>query len=138
MENDIRKFEADIKAFAKELENTINKAISDISETLYRKIVRYTPNATGRAQGNWNISVKTLDTSIDVDIQGSPDEMLARARVRFSKVKGAITSKDIVYIANSLYYVLYLENGTNRMTARGMLARSIEETKEFVSSALTR
>jgi HK97 gp10 family phage protein len=136
MRDDIRKFESDLTAFAKALDITVAKSVEKIAEALLEKIVGNTPNHTGRAQGNWNVSINTLDTSIDTKISGSTEEMLALVRSRFARVKGQIRASDIVYITNSLYYVMYLEHGTNKMRPFAMVSRSIEEVKTFVIKSL--
>jgi hypothetical protein len=81
------------------------------------RIVERTPVDTGRARGNWNFSIGTVDgsTTEDTDKTGT---------VTISKIRsGTKAAKfgDTVYIANGLPYIHRLEYGWSKQAPAGMV-----------------
>lgn len=76
---------------------------------------------TGLSRGNWHVSI------------GSPSDALKglqnEAAVTAAAAAGleALGDFDVVYLNNNVHYVSYLENGTPRIPAVAMVARTLAE-----------
>jgi hypothetical protein len=125
--------------------NQFNKAIEDMSARAYRraveatkrvayrlqkKVVEATPIDTGRAAGNWGLSVgKPIEGYDDPPTAGwSKSEVRARtiSKAR-SMLKGYKEASQTIYLANNVPYITILEYGSNVHAARAMLSTSMEE-----------
>ena len=104
---------------------------------LFEKIIRKTPVDTGRARGNWRISVNGFDDSI-VPIEGHTGEVYEDlgpvGLTTLGMAQAALTPQSvplgsIIYISNSLPYILRLEQGWSKQAAAGMVATSVAEVE---------
>jgi hypothetical protein len=104
----------------------VKAALADRPDKLVRafalkcagKIIKRTPVDTGRARGNWNVSVGEADGSTNdaaKDKTGVKTIMSARGALR-----GAVYGDD-VWIANGLPYIGRLEKGWSKQAPGGMV-----------------
>lgn len=92
----------DLSEYAEKKKVEIKKVRKAFAFALYSSIVKKTPVATGRARGNWNISV------------GSPDESISASTVpKFSSVESVPepNGDESIFITNNLPYITKLEYG---------------------------
>lgn len=90
---------------------------------LLRRIVLKTPVDTGRARGNWQVTV-------GVPAEGELDDSDRRGRETIARGKANmvdVSFSGIIWIANNLPYILQLEGGWSGQAPVGMLAVSMEE-----------
>jgi hypothetical protein len=122
-----------INDFAKETPQltvqVTNKAILD----LFTKVVLDTPVDTGRARGNWQVSIgHSLESSlITKDKDGNETIRSAQAKLLNDKTSFA------VFIQNNLSYIKRLEYGWSRKSPRGMLRKNIALMNSFLKNALS-
>jgi len=89
-----------------------------------KRIVYKTPVDTGRARGNWQVSVGSPRAQ-----EYEEDESGARTILGIQHDSRGVDIDDVVYIVNGVEYVKYLEEGTPKTPAYGMIAVTIEELK---------
>jgi len=98
---------SDITKAQKSLKTNPDKLMRAFALEAANRIIKRTPVDTGRARGNWNLSIDSIDASTteDTDKKGSQTIMRARANVASAGIE------DTVFIANGLPYIKTLENG---------------------------
>ncbi len=84
-------------------------------------VVQRTPVDTGRARGNWQVSLEApvLDLLEAMDKTGGSTIQAAVAQL------GAIKPFSITYIQNNLPYISELERGTSTQAPNGMVAVTV-------------
>jgi len=98
------------------------------------RIIKRTPVDTGRARGNWNLSIDTIDSSTieETDRTGSTTLMKARSNV------APATIDDTVFIANGLPYIKRLENGWSEQAPKGMVRLTAAELRPLADDIARR
>lgn len=111
-------FDSDINRFAErtglEMDTVIRKLVFDA----HRMVTKKTPVDTGRARANWNVSVNTIDRSVNENARGQQTPALRKG-------DGLKTT----YIVNSLPYIHALETGSSKQAPNGMVAITINELR---------
>ena len=107
---------------------------------ILRRAVLKTPVDTGRARGNWQLTVNRIVTSvIDRVDDGSPSHSVGEAPRRgagkdtVDKGLGKLSRVklgDTIYITNNVDYIVYLEEGTEKIPPQKMLAEAIQEIEQ--------
>lgn len=135
MATDFRKFELELDAFCKKVEQSAATVTKRVAFDLFRRIVRKTPVDTGRARAAWNMSVNEAHRTVPPEGQASYPEPTAGALV--------VQPGDEIWISNNLPYIVKLEEGGytkkketgktkggfSLQAPHGMVAVSIEEVK---------
>lgn len=98
-------FGANIANYAKKTKLSIDDAISSINLQLATDIISNTPRDLGRAQGNWNASLQTID--ISVSDTREKEDAISDAETIAKKSAG-----EIFYLTNNLDYIYKIEFGT--------------------------
>ena len=110
--------------------------------SLYSSIVKKTPVDTGRARGNWNISIGKDDLSVTDD-----------KKIKFkSKQEVPLATKDeSIYIVNNIDYITKLEyggypnpaktgnktvNGYSKKAPNGMVGVTLANVEKFFDQAI--
>ncbi len=93
---------------------------------LLRRVVLKTPVDTGRARGNWQVSLGqpaqgTVDRVGGAGAVTRATVEEARQRMKFPQPYA------VIYITNNIAYILVLEGGWSQQAPVGMLAVSMEE-----------
>jgi len=110
--------------FNRVVENALTQIPADLVKTATKKIalevlrgvVMLTPVDTGRARGNWQ-------TEIGVIPEG---ERQSQNPVQDgTAILATLQPFQTVYLANNVPYILYLEQGTEKMAPRAMVARTV-------------
>ena len=89
----------------------------------YTRITLRTPVRTGRARGNWHITInQPSDAQLDRTATGGPPP------AELGKLTPA-TVKDFpsIYIQNALPYIQELENGSSKQMPQGMVGVTLNE-----------
>ena len=118
-------FDSDIKRFSKTTGIALDKAVRTIAFDAFAIVTRKTPVDTGRAKGNWNISVGTPDKSINEAATSTGKGKPARNTMNVKKGDGMKP----IFITNSLDYIHDLEDGTSTQAPRGMVAITVNEIR---------
>lgn len=101
----------------------------EVALRIYRGIVEKTPVDTGRARGNWHISV------------GNPDPYTRETKTRtplpseYKKVEQA-KPEDTIYIQNNLPYIKRLEYGSSKQAPQGMVRLTMQEVSTYIDEVV--
>lgn len=81
-------------------------------------IVMSTPVDTGRARGNWNVSVGQIDSTVKEEGFPSPQDALSAGQTTIGQWR---LGSGVIFIANSLPYIQRLEDGYSAQAPNGMI-----------------
>lgn len=101
-----------------------NQAVRMLALEALSRIVLRTPVDTGRARGNWNVGVGEADAGFawdQYDAQGQGT--IARGQ---ALLEGAPPGQ-VLYVTNSIAYILPLEHGHSKQAPAGMVAVTLAE-----------
>ena len=131
----------DVKKFKMQIKNEIDDVLVQSQEfkekigfDCFAGIVKRTPVDTGRARGNWMVSLgSAVEAVVDSgptisDGQSSPSALINQGMSTISKSK---PGQDIV-ISNNLPYIVFLEEGTTKQNAKGMVAHNVARVSKEV------
>lgn len=90
---------------------------------ILRGVVLKTPVDTGRARGNWQAAVNSEPTA---EINRQDKEGESTIEEGGKSIANAVIG-DTIFITNNVPYVLYLEEGTDKMPPQKMLAHTLQE-----------
>lgn len=131
----------------KELARRYGMAIKEVQRQLvfsiYNNVCKRTPVDTGRARGNWNISVNKLDGDYD-------ENRTEQQYTSPSQLPAAENNDDTFYIYNNLPYITKLEyggytdkpetektvNGFSKQAPQGMVGVTLANIERFVEEAV--
>jgi hypothetical protein len=121
---DMAGFQADLQRFASQL-------LPDQVQALGRKIaldaltgvVFLTPVDTGRAKGNWQVSLDVPAEGVVDVIDRSGLQTISRGQ---SVIAQATRFPTVIWITNNLPYIDELENGSSTQAPNGMVAVTLE------------
>ena len=131
-------FAADIGAFAQKAGTSLDETVRSVTAELFIGIVKSTPVDTGRAKGNWQVTVG-LPASGEIErTDDSPrgsvgPEMAATCN---NDIGGA---GSVTYLTNNLPYIMPLEEGHSDQAAPGAMVRgNFERVTSIVENAARR
>ena len=120
----VNAFNMDLNRLAKDLGIETDKVVRKVTFQLWNGITLKTPVDTGRAKGNWNMSVGRKDTSTNDNATSTPQGQPAKKPFL---IKGSGVS--VIYITNSLPYIYALEHGHSQKASAGMVAVTVNEVR---------
>ena len=122
-------FALSFKKYQNKTEQQIDKIIRGTALDLTSAIILDTPVDTGRAKGNWQVSIdQTKENELSMeDKSGSPT--ISKAKNELSKPIGRY-----IYIQNNLPYIERLEYGWSSKAPEGMVRRNIIKFNKFLTS----
>lgn len=126
--NDIEDFEHQLDMeFEEKVEGQALLVFKKVGMELLSRIVLKTPVDTGRARGNWVVSIGERDyVERDVtDKQGGNTIMAEGGKVT------ALTDLRTIWVQNNLAYIGSLEDGHSKQAPAGMVAVSIAEVESM-------
>lgn len=93
---------------------------------LFRRIVMRTPVDTGRARGNWQLTIGAPATDILPIRRNDANISMAGA------ILNLMTPYSDIWITNNVPYILALEYGHSDQAPKGMVRVSLDEVKAMV------
>lgn len=125
--DNLNQFNNEIDNFAKSIPGKVIALQKKIVLEALRQIVLRTPVDTGRARGNWQTTiVQPAGGQLDaVDKQG--DETITKGLAAIA----TLLPYQVVYIANNLEYIEFLEDGSSKQTPEGMVKMTVEELRQM-------
>jgi len=90
-------------------------------------LVLSTPFDTGRARGNWNVSTGRPDNRVTEDTDPTGGSSVNRGT---QVIEAWELGGGTIYIANSLPYILALENGSSQQRPEGMTQHGLAAARE--------
>jgi len=124
-------FKADLEKFAKKTDIAIELVVTKLAFEIYKGITQKTPVLTGRAKGNWNIGIGSIDNSINLDATSSEF-----GSAGFLKQPPKNAGKKAIYITNHLPYILTLEFGNANRTPNNMVSLTMNENERMVKNVI--
>ena len=129
--------------FTLDLNRAINKAkvsadlvVKKVTIDIFNHVIMRTPVDTGRARGAWQVGwnqipradVDKEDNKSPVTRDGSGESLAKEDATRF--VIGSTSLGGIVYLANNMPYIKFLEYGSSQQSAQGMVRITIQEYQD--------
>lgn len=105
--------------------------VKKLAIELFKLIVLKTPVDTGRARASWNLSAGIIDTSVEPSGEYEKGQALAKARL--SNLPGNFR---VIWITNSLPYIIALEHGHSTQAPAGMVGLSVEEIEFYLDGVI--
>ena len=130
-------FALDMKRFASNTKVSMRTVTRKVALEIFRGVVMKTPVDTGRAKGNWQVSIGTPATGIAEWTDKTPEghlssESLAKITREVESWDGA---KVAIYLSNNLAYIERLENGYSGQSPTGMVRVTLREYPGIVQRA---
>jgi len=126
LDADTRRFNAEIEKFAKNLTpDEVVKLQKKVVFDALNKILMRTPVDTGRARGNWQVSIANYPFG---EVR-STDRGGGTTTQKGAAALANLTPFQVVYIANNLPYIQALENGSSKQSPQGMMAVTYQELR---------
>jgi HK97 gp10 family phage protein len=118
MNGDVQKFKADIPKIAEVLNKKVSDVVKWAALACVAEIIPHHPVDTGYSRANWRIGMDEPNTEVSAppakvtrSKKGKVTNKVPMRKPTASDIKkGALT----VLVTNSVHYVRWLENGTNR------------------------
>ena len=111
----------DLTKYAQAKADSIKDCRRKVAVKLFEAVVKRTPVDTGRARGNWQVSVGFDSTAttdrVDKQPAGSNPGFLAEEQRKIESVQGDET----IFIHNNLPYIRRLEYGHSKQSPKGMV-----------------
>jgi hypothetical protein len=117
-------FNKEVRTWAKErTPEEIKKFQRYIVIEALRRLVLKTPVDTGRARGNWQVTIADIPEGETGTTDTAGQDTIATG----IQALQSLGVYQIVYITNNVPYIVYLENGTSKQAPQGMVRITIEE-----------
>lgn len=126
---DLEAFSSRISIRAKEVAANAEKIVRRAAVAADGALILTTPRDTGRAAGNWNVSIGRVNTSVRE--LNFPDQSgaMAEGQARLGKWK---LGSGTIFIANSLPYILPLEHGSSAKAPNGMMQHALIAARQQI------
>jgi hypothetical protein len=92
-----------------------------------RRLAFRTPVDTGRARGNWQVTIKMPAQGTLPLCDKTGDEVVAKGVAAIS----LLPPGQVVWISNNVEYIEFLEEGSSRQAPHGMLRVTVEELRSL-------
>lgn len=106
------------------VEDKENVIIRKIALDLFKKVILKTPVLSGRARGNWYVSVG-VPARVEQDTQDKSG--MATIAMAQSEIYRWSPKDNNIYLTNNLPYIYGLERGRSKKAPNGMVKISIAE-----------
>jgi len=116
-----------LETFGKE---TLEQAPRKVALEVFSRVVKKTPVKTGRARGNWQVSVGSpVDGVLDVEDKagGATISAITNGIESWEPIKAAI------FLSNNVPYIGALENGRSAQAPDGMVKTTLSEYRGIVN-----
>ena len=129
MANNVDQFNREVAKFTKDFmpRQMVLFHKSIVLDALAR-LVQKTPVDTGRARGNWQVTINELPTG-ELKVTGTPPEEGSPASSRELVPAELIDlqPESVVYVTNNVHYISYLNDGTSRQAPKHFIEETIDE-----------
>ncbi len=125
-------FALDISRFVAKANGNVDLVIKKITFDIFRRVIMKTPVDSGRARGAWSVSIgePAAGSNRPLDPSGN-----ATASEVAGVVNGQMTAGKIIFLTNTLPYILRLEEGYSKQAPIGMVYTTLREFPQVVESA---
>jgi len=129
--DNLAQFNREIDAFARKVPDRAVLVQKNVTMEALRRLVFKTPVKSGRARGNWQVTIgDPAMGQLDVlDVDGSMTVAAGLAAL------AGLPPYQIVWISNNVDYIERLEHGHSKQAPEGMLAVTVEELRAMFREA---
>jgi hypothetical protein len=120
------KFKFNPRVVKANIDQLVIRVQQKIAFQLLEGIINMNPVLTGRARGNWQVSIGSPSETIMMTNWPSAGEAIQRGAATIS----SLTTLGAIYLVNNLPYIVPLEQGTSKQAPQGM----VQVTLDRVSS----
>jgi len=142
MESNLAQFNSEVTQFARSIPGKLTVLQKKIVLEALRRLVEKTPVDTGRARGNWQVTIANpAEGQVGGDwpaTKGPPRTTRPPLRPEdHSVIKTGMAiltgmpDFQVVWISNNIDYIEELEHGHSKQAPEGMLAVTIEELRNM-------
>ena len=119
----LAQFNATVQRFADSVPEKIIPLHKKIGLEALRRVVLKTPVDTGRARGNWQVSIgdPALTMLEAADRTGSDTIAIGTAQLENLK------AYETIFLTNNVPYIIYLEEGSSKQAPAGMVKMTVDE-----------
>lgn len=130
------RFALDVSRFTKKAQGNMDLVLRKVLLDLFTRVIRRTPVDTGRARGNWMCSVsQAAMQQTGVLDRTSAGRGGGQAIAAMSETALNAKVGDVVYLTNTLPYILQLEYGSSKQAPAGMVGITLQEYPGIVEMA---
>lgn len=123
-------FAKDIAAWSDKTRVKIETAIRKIALDVFTEVVLKTPVDEGTARGNWLVAIGEIPTgTIEFD---DPTGTATISKIQAETMK--LQAGEVIYLTNSLPYILRLENGWSQQAPQGMVKLTVQRWRPIVDA----
>lgn len=131
-----KKLISDLKAYNKELDKKIKALIVKIAMEGFKNIAKGSPVDTGMFRSAWIVSFNTKPTGLpSVITSGDAQSALASVQKRLMKLS-TMKLGDLIYFINNTSYGIYIEFGSPRQEAIGMVRINTDKMRRKFQEGL--
>lgn len=132
MHRSLERFNREVKAYAAKIPGKVTVLQKKLVLEALRRIVQKTPVDTGRARGNWQVTIGGPASGVleRLDKDGSETIQKGLAAV------ASLPDFQVVWISNNLEYIEFLESGSSKQAPKGMVRLTILQLREMVRSGI--
>ena len=127
-------FAIDLKRFGEKAEANVERIFQKVALDLFRGVVMSTPVDTGRARGNWQVTLGA-PASGEVNVTGSAlgvgAASVAHGAETVKRAKGDVS----IFLTNNLPYIRALEYGHSKQAPNGMVRQNVARFPYLVDVA---
>jgi len=121
----VRRFQRQVDRFARSLPSELfPRFIRAVTLEVLRGVVLKTRVDTGRARGNWQVSIGSPPTG-----ETAPDKTGGRAISQGMTSLANYRGFESVYVGNNVPYIRFLNDGTERFRGDKMVERTLAEVE---------
>lgn len=117
------KFKFNPRVVGKQIDQVIILVQKKVAFQLLEGIVNMTPVDTGRARGNWMVTIGSPSTEVKTETY---DKVGAGTIAAGRSTIESLTTLGAIYLTNNLPYILPLENGSSKQAPGGMVQVTLD------------
>ncbi len=121
-------FTRDLRAFGIGIEEEVNAVKRKAALRVLTGVTLATPVDSGRARGNWTVSIGAPDGSVAETTDKSGGATIAKGSAVISRA----LPRDTIFIANSLPYIVSLNDGSSRQAPAKFVERAVQAAVESI------
>ncbi len=122
------KWSLDLDKYAEKCKEKIDETKKRVAFALYSSIAKKTPVDTGRARGNWHITVGNESFEV-LERKG-----LGHYNEETDKINGS--GDKPIFIQNNLPYIVGLEYGRSKQAPNGMVGLAMANVQKHIDEAV--
>lgn len=117
-------FAIDVARFVAKAKGNTDLVVRKICFDIFSRVIKKTPVDKGRAKGNWAVAIGQPAPATDRPFDKSGQRTIADMK---TFVNDQMQAGKIIYLTNTLPYILRLEEGYSRKAPAGMVALTLRE-----------